>query len=294
MKIRQKQHESGYALLSLLVAMTIGLTIMASMLSKPTAQFTSQRESEEEMFFRAQNIGDGITKYYTFKGGLAPQNLPAKLEDLLTEFNVKGVPQHVIRKASLVDPMTGKEWKPIRLGDPLIGEFYRACKKATDEKMAVALAAGGAATQEVARLQQQMQFLTWAAQNSGISITNLNQGEDGEEGRSTTGSGFTLGGADSDSRPIVGVVSTFKKPLIRNYYGISTYDKALLMPGIQTPVMNMGAILPVVGGGGSAPTQPTETEPDTAPKLRGGQCPPGSTDPRCPRNFGLGGTTPPQ
>ena len=50
MKQVKREQESGYALLSLLVAMTIGLAVMVSMLSKPSAQFSSQRENEEEMF----------------------------------------------------------------------------------------------------------------------------------------------------------------------------------------------------------------------------------------------------
>ena len=293
MKQVKREQESGYALLSLLVAMTIGLAVMVSMLSKPSAQFSSQRENEEEMFYRAQNVGEAISKFYTFKGGLAPQNLPLKLEDLLNEFNVNGHPQHIIRKSSLIDPMTGKEWKPVRLGDALIGEFYRTVRKSIDEKMAQALTGGGAAAQEVQRLQQQLQFLTWAAQNSGVRITNLNQSEEEgkDDNKSSSASGFSF---DSDNRPIVGVISTFKKSLIRNYYGTASYDKAILMPGVQMPIMNMGAGMPVVGGGaGGTSAPPTDPVPDTAPKLQGGQCPPGSTDPRCPRNFGLGGTTPP-
>ncbi len=282
-------HESGYAMLSLLVGMTIGLVVLASMLSKPTTQFTNQRENEEEMFFRAQNVSAAILKYVEVKGGgLAPQNLPTKLEDLLSEFNMQGRTIHLIRKSSLVDPMTGKDWKPVRLGDPLIGQFLRAYQKAMLEQQAAALTAGPAAAAQQQQMQQQMQFLLWAAQNSGVNVTNLNEKD--EEGKEDEGkglaSGFTLGG-DSDSRPIVGVVSTFKKPLIREYFGIATYDKALMVPGIQTPLMRMGMGVPGggIGGPGAAPGTPTEPVPDTAPKLQGGRCPPGSTDPTCPRNM---------
>lgn len=294
MSTTKHTRESGYALLSLLVGMTIGLIVLGSMMSKPSAQFTTQRENEEEMFFRAQNVSDAITKYYTFKGGLAPQNLPTKLEDLLQAFNVQGRTMYIIRKSSLTDPLTGKEWKPIRLGDPLIGEFFRTYQKAMMEQQASALAAGGpAAIQQQQRMQQQMQFLLWAAQNSGISITNLDttDGEKKDDAPKSGASGFSLD-ASSDSRPIVGIVSTFKKPLIRNYFGIATYDKALLMPGIQTPLMNMGIGVPSGGIMGPAPGQSKEPEPDTAPKLFGGRCPPGSTDPTCPRNQNPGNNPP--
>lgn len=297
MKMTKRAHESGYALLSLLVGMTIGLIVLGSMLSKPTAQFTNQRENEEEMFFRAQNVGEAIRQYYSLKGGLAPQNLPTKLEDLLLEFNVQGRTLHIVRKASLIDPMTGKDWKPVRLGDPLIGEFLRTFQKVMLEQQAATLAGGGpAAAAQQQQMQQQMQFLIWAAQNSGINVANLNTTNDENKEDSNKGlaSGFSLDGG-SDSRPIVGVVSTFKKPMIRNYFGIATYDKAVIMPGVQTPLTSMGFGSQAGGGIGgpvTAPAQSTDPVPDTAPKLFGGRCPPGSTDPTCPRN--QGGGTPPQ
>lgn len=288
MKRNKRTQESGYALLSLLVAMTIGLVVLASNLSKPTAQFVTQRDNEEEMFFRAQNVTEAIVKYAALKGGqLSPQAFPTKLEDLLQSFNVQGRELHIVRRASLVDPLTGREWRAVRLGDPLIGEFYRAAKKAVDEQIAQALMAGGGAGQQAALLQQQLQFLTWAAINSGVTITNLNPNQGSEESAvSSVASGFSL---DGDNRPIVGIVSTFKKPLIRNYFGVKATDKALLISGVQTPLVNYGMGIPsgVVGGGSNTPGAATDPIPDTAPKIFPGRCPPGSTDPTCPRNWGL-------
>ena len=98
-------------------------------------------------------------------------------------------------------------------------------------------------------------------------------------------------------RPIVAIVSTFKKRLIRNYFGVTTTDKALLISGVQTPLVSYGMGVPGVGGGGvqnTNPGTPQEPVPDTAPKIFGGRCPPGSTDPTCPRNWGLPNGNPPQ
>lgn len=293
MKRPKHTHESGYALLGLLVAMTIGLVVLSSTLAKPTAQFVTQRDNEEEMFFRGQNVTEAIVKYAALKGGgLSPQAFPTKLEDLLQEFNVQGRTLHIVRGSSLVDPLTGKEWRAVRLGDPLIGEFYRTAKRAIDEQIAAAVTGGGAAAQQAAQLQQQLQFLTWAAVNSGVTITNLNQDADKEEtATSSTASGFTL---DGDNRPIVAIVSTFKKPLIRKYFGVATTDKALLISGIQTPLVGYG--MGGTSGGGGAPGNQngvaTDPIPDTAPKIFGGRCPPGSTDPTCPRNWNLGNNNP--
>jgi hypothetical protein len=270
MRSREHKKESGYALLSLLVAMTIGLVILASMAAKPSAQFVGQREGEEEMFFRAQQVSYAIQTYAMLKGGVTPQNLPTKLEDLLNEFNVQGREFHIVRKSALVDPMTGTEWKPIRLGDPKVKEFARTYMRVMAERQAMAIAAGGANAAAVAQQGQQGMppMLMIAAQASGVSLTNLNASEDEEEEKKNTGAtGFSLD-LDSDSRPIVGVMSAFKKPLIRDYYGIESYDKALFFAGVQVPGINN--IIPLGGGMGAQgglPLPPGQGDTDKRPPV---------------------------
>lgn len=296
MKRTKQVNESGYALLSLLVAMTIGLVLLASMASKPSAQFVGQRENEEEAFFRAQQVSYAIEFYAVrVKGGLAPQNLPTKLEDLLGKYMVRGnqgMSEHyIIRKSSLIDPLTGLEWKPIRLGDPKVKEFARTYMRVLAEQQALALASGAGANPGIAGAQQAQQgmppLLMMAAQAAGLNMTNLNASDDkeGEDGKPVTASGFSLD-LDSDSRPIVGVMSSLKKPMIRNYYTIESYDKAIFIAGVPVPGLNN--VIPLgggMGGIGGIPGGPGgQEDPTSAPVLKGGQCPPGSTDPKCARN----------
>ena len=278
MKPPTSQKDSGYALLSLLVAMTIGLALLASSLSKPSAQFVGQREMEEEAFFRAHQVSYAIQRYAELKGGVNPQNLPTKLEDLLksvvvtTQMGVQE--QHILRQSALTDPLTGTEWKPVRLGDPKVREFARTYQQFLIEQQAQMMAAG---TGQAMGAQQGMQFpplLMFAAQAAGVNLANPTASDDKEEeeGKPTTASGFSLD-LDSDSRPIVGVMSSLKKPLIRNYYNIATYDKAIFIAGVPVP-----GNYPVPSGGGigvqggvptGAPGQ--ATEPDGRPRMVPGQ-----------------------
>lgn len=294
MKRTKQINESGYALLSLLVAMTIGLVLLASMASKPSAQFVGQRENEEEAFFRAQQVSYAIQTYAALKGGVAPQNLPTKLEELLNKFTVQGRDFHIVRKAAMIDPLTGVGWKPIRLGDPQAKEFARTYMRVMAEQQALALASGAGANPGIAGAQQAQQgmppLLMMAAQAAGLNMSNLNASDDkeGEDGKPVSASGFSLD-LDSDSRPIVGVMSSLKNPMIhmiRNYYTIETYDKAIFIAGVQVPGLNN--VIPLGGGiggiGGIPGGQGGQEDPTSAPVLKGGQCPPGSLDPKCARN----------
>ena len=281
--------ESGYALLSLLVAMTIGLVALASMMSKPSAQFVGQRENEEEAFFRAQQVSYAIQTYAMLKGGINnPQNLPTKLEELLNKFNVQGREFHIVRKAALIDPLTGVEWKPVRLGDPKVKEFARTYMRVIAEQQALALASGAGANPGVAAAQQGQQgmppLLMIAAQAAGLNMANMNASDDNDEDdkKPVTASGFSLD-LDSDSRPIVGVMSSLKKSMIRNYYTIESYDKAIFIAGVQVPGLNN--VIPLgggVGGQGGVSAGQGSQEPDTPGKPAELKCFPGVTSRVCP------------
>lgn len=286
MKKLGSQKESGYALLSLLVAMTIGLVLLASTASKPSTQFVTQRENEQEAFFRANQVAYAIQTYAAIRGGISPQNLPTKLEDLTQKFNVQGREFYIVRKSAMVDPLTGKEWKPVRLGDPKIREFARTYMRVLAEEQALAMASGGGAQSMAAAQSQQGMppLLTLAAQAGGLNIANLNSDEEkeGEESKPSTASGFSLD-LDNDSRPIVGIMSSLKKPMIRNYYTIENYDKAIFIAGVAMPGMNfaipLGGGMGGVGGAGGG-GQGQDEQPGQQPQLKK-NCPPGSNSRFC-------------
>jgi hypothetical protein len=88
----------------------------------------------------------------------------------------------------------------------------------------------------------------------------------------------------SEFGPIVGVVSQSKEPLIRNYYGIETYDRALFIDGSRMP--GVLVTYPVGGGRGGANPNPSPTVgPDGKPCfgiIKDGKCYGSPTELHCP------------
>ncbi len=288
--MKHTKPQSGYALLSLLVAMTIGLVLLASMAAKPSAQFVGQRENEEEAFYRAQQVSYAIERYARIKGGgnVNQQTLPTKLDDLLGKFVIttaNGISeQYIIRNSALIDPLTGVEWKPVRLGDPKIKEFARTYLRVIAEQSALALASGAATNPGIAGAQPQGMppLLDMAIRAAGVNLNTTDDKEE-EDGKPVTASGFSLD-LDSDSRPIIGVMSSLKKPMIRNYYTIESYDKAIFINGVQVPGLNN--VMPLGGGmggqGGMPGVAPGQGEPDgKAPTMTLSPCVPGNTARHC-------------
>lgn len=258
------RNENGYALLAMLAGLTIALVVLAAAAAKPSVRFESQRENEEEMMYRAVQVANAIQSYATLKGGITPQNLPTKLEELADEFNINGKKLHLVRGSAMKDPLMNEDWKPIRLGDPMVKTFMRAYMQELARKQTEAMASGGAAMAAVAQQQPGLPpLLVMAAQTAGIDINKINATSEEEDDKPTTASGFSLGG-DSDSRPIIGIISKSKKQMIRNYYGIDSYDKALFVAGIQPNTMSYQMQL-IIGGPGAGTTGETTTPGTNSP-----------------------------
>jgi len=119
--------EQGYAMLSLLAAMTIMALAVGS--AMPSIQHASQRQREEEMFWNGSQVATALGMYY-----LVNKRYPTKLEDLTKPITaVPGQGQAAtqpitfrIRAWALTDPITGEQWKIVRAGDPIVNEFIQA------------------------------------------------------------------------------------------------------------------------------------------------------------------------
>jgi len=254
--------EHGYALLSLLAAMTIAAIVLASAMEPPKHRM--QREKEEEMLWRGAQVAQAIARFHnrslppsgpqqevpsetvtTFN----PAFLPAKLEDLTKEITYNGKKQYLIRPSAMRDPMTGDEdWRPVRLGDPLVAEFYSAFSKYVAEQSRTA----SLPPEALIRLQTSLELLKQAAVYSGAQIVPSGAGKDGSSPQETPSAFSSLQATSSfslnpESRPIIAVVSRSKEKLIRNYFGLENYDHALFFPGVQRPG---GMMLFAVGGAG--------------------------------------------
>jgi type II secretory pathway pseudopilin PulG len=209
-------NDRGFALVALLAGLTIMLVMMA--VAMPSIKHDLQREQEEEMFWRGQQMAMGLAKFASFKG-----RLPTDLKEVGEKFESPVGPMRFVRKTALCDPLRpcdGKSnWKAVRRGDPLISEFYQAYLA------------------EMMRnpdkgLRPPSQELAQMAKLSAQSISGLNP--DGQQGGPST-SEFSKD-LKIENGPIYGVVSQDPRELIRNYFDLGTYDHALFFTGIAVSI----------------------------------------------------------
>lgn len=221
-----RRPEQGYALLSILAAMTITVVIMAAAI--PSLKHEAQREREEEMFWRGAQIAHAIPLYQQTHN----QQLPTKLEDLAASFDSGGKRKRLLRPSALRDPMTAKgEWVAVRVGDPLIAELYSAYLLTVKQPP----------------IPNSLLGRYGGAQGGAIVGGGLQS-----TGPSLLSSVMQSNKFNSDTGPIVGVVSASKEPLIRNYYGLETYDHSAFIDGTRMPGVMVN--YPVGGGvNGKAP-----------------------------------------
>lgn len=125
--------EQGWALLGLLLALGVMSIFLASAIV-PNVQKEVQRDKEIEMLYRGQQMAEGIARYYG-RGRIAPLNIlmPPTPLPYLTELGKlrEGVSIGVrelkfVRPSAMIDPMTSRDWEPVRARDPRIMKFLQA------------------------------------------------------------------------------------------------------------------------------------------------------------------------
>ncbi|HEU0184300.1 MAG TPA: type II secretion system protein [Blastocatellia bacterium] len=212
--------ERGYALVGLMVVMIFALILTTA--AAPTLQREMQREKEEEMLWRGQQVVVAINLYR----GLRNQAFPIDLKEL-----VDGVPTptgktiHLLRPSAKCDPMTPCEgdtnWRTVNPGDPLAKELLQAIIVSQENnKMPI----NPQGIQELARVAQ----VGTVTLPGGASDTKL----DGVIGQPENQEGGSGSGDNERGGPIIGVVSRKTGKMFRSYYGIEEYDHALFFPNI--------------------------------------------------------------
>jgi type II secretory pathway pseudopilin PulG len=223
--------ERGYALVGLMAVMMFGLILTTA--AAPTLQREMQREKEEEMLWRGQQINVAISRYRGFRGGLYPTDLKELVEGVT---DPAGRRIHLLRPSSICDPMTPCEgetnWRTINPGDPLAKELLEAII-ISQEKNRFPINPQG--IQELARIAQ-----VGSVRLPGQAADTQLDGVIGQpEG----------GGDNTEGAPIIGVVSKKSGKMFRSYYGIEEYDHALFFPNV--PVLAGGFISPFILTGGA-------------------------------------------
>ena len=249
--------ERGYALVGLMAVMMLALILTTA--AAPSLRREMQREKEEEMLWRGQQVVVALSRYRAFRGGV----FPTDLKELVEGVDINGKRLRLLRPSAICDPMTPCEgegetnWRTVNPGDPLTKELLEAIIIAQEKSK---LPVNPQGIQELARFAQ-VGTVTLPGQPADTQLDGvIGQGENQQGGS----------GDNTQGAPIIGVVSRKSGKMFRAYYGIEEYDRALFFPNI--PVMAGGFMTPFVLGsvipGGGVPGG-----------VPGGQ---NVKDPRCP------------
>lgn len=237
--------ERGYALVGIMAVMLFSLIMMSA--AAPMVKFEAQREREEEMLWRGQQVAAGLARYAAMRGGQYPTDLNQLVEGI--EVGVKKI--RLLRPSALCDPMTpcdagSSNWRLVRPGDPLVKELLDAYVS-TQQKGQMVLPPPPPNLVAFA----QMGATKLPGQNPDTKLDGNLGGMTGQVG------GANSGGDDSEEfgkGAIIGVVSKKSDKMFRSYFGIDQYDHSLFFPGV--PVLAGGFINPIafgviMGSGGS-------------------------------------------
>src|SRR2546430_2040572 len=112
--VKPSREEGGYALVALLVVMS--LMALFAMAATSNVKQQAQREREKEAIFRGEQVADAIRLYYRSKGAGGVNSLPTDMDQLLEGIQIPGRTKklQVLRVSAAKDPLSRSgEWKLI-------------------------------------------------------------------------------------------------------------------------------------------------------------------------------------
>src|SRR5215471_11913685 len=96
----RKRNEKGYAMVGLMAVMMFALILTAA--TAPTLRQETQREKEEEMLWRGQQVAYALKRFRALRGGM----FPTDLNELVKVIDFNGKRMRLLRPSALCDPMT--------------------------------------------------------------------------------------------------------------------------------------------------------------------------------------------
>lgn len=272
----ERRAETGYALVGIMGVILFSLTLTTA--TAPKIQREIQREKEEEMLWRGQQVATGLARYAASRNG----QYPLKLIELIEGTQQASRRLRFMRASALCDPMMpcepGKSnWRLVHPGDPLVRELLEAYTKTQLEGLkalppppaalvAFAQMSGGSADGSSPAGTGNADFGVLMAGTPGFDPNTrtftppdpmLPSGQDGNGGG---GRSLTFN-SDQDQRPIIGVVSRKKNSrMFRSYFGIEYYDHSLFFATV--PIVTGGFVSPLaveMMATGSGPPPKCET-----------------------------------
>ena len=233
--------ERGYALVGLMAVMMFALILTTA--AAPTLQREMQREKEEEMLWRGQQVVVALSRYRAFRGGV----FPTDLKELVEGIDINGKKLHLLRPSAICDPMTPCRRGRNQLADgqsrrPAYQRVAGGHHHHSGEEQGSRQPPGHPGACEIRS--------GWNGKAPRAARRHPTRRRH-RPGRKSAG---RLLGDNEQGMPIIGVVSKKGGKMFRTYYGIEEYDHALFFPNI--PVLAGGFISPfvlgnVIPGGGS-------------------------------------------
>jgi type II secretory pathway pseudopilin PulG len=198
--------EDGYALVSLLVVMSLMALFAVAAASNVRQQ--GQREREKEAIFRGEQVADAIRDYYSYRGAGGVNSLPTNMDQLL-----EGIPRgtkklQILRVSAARDPLSSSgEWKLI---GPTSQEFAGLVRSLT-------VYSGG--TPPTPRRTMFRQLAALIPQMTNVLDTGSTNTAPGGEDNSAGSSG-----------PFLGIASRSQRNSVITYYGIDRHDEWIFTP----------------------------------------------------------------
>ena len=197
--------EDGYALVSLLVVMSLMALFAVAAASNVRQQ--AQREREKEAIFRGEQVANAIRAYYSYRGAQGVNSLPTNMDQLL-----EGIPRgtkklQILRVEAARDPLSSSgEWKLI---GPTSQDFAALVRSLT-------IYSGGAPPTPRNEFRQ---LATLIPQMTNVLDTESTNTVPGGEDNSASSSG-----------PFLGVASRSQRNSVMTYYGIDRHDEWIFTP----------------------------------------------------------------
>ena len=207
MRIEHSNDEGGYALVALLVVMS--LLALFAMAAASNVKQQAQREREKEAIFRGEQMADAIRLYYRSRGAQGTNSLPTNVDQLLEGIQIPGRTKklQILRAAAAKDPLSRSgEWKLI-----------------------------GPTSQDVATLVKNLTVYSGGMPPTprpdfralaGLIPHMMNVLDDKSEHTAPGGEDDSA----SSSGPFLGVTSRSQRNSVITYYGIDRHDEWIFTP----------------------------------------------------------------
>jgi type II secretory pathway pseudopilin PulG len=203
------RRERGYALIALLVVMTV-LMIM-TMAAAPSIRQQSRRNLELEAIARGEEVAEAIRMYIRLNPTHQP---PTSMEELLegVQRGASSKKVQVLRASAARDPLSESgEWRTVKVNDPAFIQFVRALAEYGEGKLPNA-------TTDPALVP------------IGNTLPKINNLVIGLGGSSTSGSDSGDDDSLSSRGPFIGVASRSRRESVVTYYGIDHHNDWVFTP----------------------------------------------------------------